>query len=497
MNCTECREHLIAYIEGLTAKGLEQEIRAHLQACDACQQEEKAVRGLQDRLVTQGQSMSADTLETAVLGRIVREQKSRMNRSQQAGAAVQLRSIIMRSPLTKTAIAAAVIIACFIGMSLWTSTSSVALADVLTQIEKVAVYMYQTSGIWIGEPVEDDPFDSDGPATVLVSQELGYAEKTIMGMRDPNSTGENPAEMYILPEQHKAVIISHKDKQYVEIDFNEDMVRRQRGQRDARAIVRQVLKCEYEHLGSKQIDGIACEGFRTTDPTYASGLFGEAIVELWVDRQTYLPVRLETDTRMDENRRLHTVSEHFQWNVEIDAQEFNPVIPEGYSAPMSGPLQMPAMNEETLIKGLQLLIDMGSPSYPEALTMQAMVSKMKYFQEQMMQFMEADDKEAAKAFMLKHYDIDLDQGKPTQEQLTQATMRITMALQGTCMSYVTLVQDQKDPAYYGDIVTPQDADQVLMRWKVSDHEYRVIFGNLHAETVSTDTLTELEKTLPQ
>ena len=151
----------------------------------------------------------------------------------------------------------------------------------------------------------------------------------------------------------------------------------------------------------------------------------------------------------------------------------------------------------SLIKGLQLLIDMGSPSYPEALTMQAMVSKMKYFQEQMMQFMEADDKEAAKAFMLKHYDIDLDQGKPTQEQLTQATMRITMALQGTCMSYVTLVQDQKDPAYYGDIVTPQDADQVLMRWKVSDHEYRVIFGNLHAETVSTDTLTELEKTLPQ
>ncbi len=95
---------MIAYIEGLTEKGLGQEICAHLEACAACQQEEKAVRGLQDRLVTQGQSHSADTLETAVLGRIVREQKSRMNRAEQAGAAVKLRSIIMKSSISRIAI---------------------------------------------------------------------------------------------------------------------------------------------------------------------------------------------------------------------------------------------------------------------------------------------------------------------------------------------------------------------------------------------------------
>ena len=39
--------------------------------------------------------------------------------------------------------------------------------------------------------------------------------------------------------------------------------------------------------------------------------------------------------------------------------------------------------------------------------------------------------------------------------------------------------------------------KVLLRWKVSENEYRVIFGDLHAETVSPEKLAELEKALPK
>ena len=60
-----------------------------------------------------------------------------------------------------------------------------------------------------------------------------------------------------------------------------------------------------------------------------------------------------------------------------------------------------------------------------------------------------------------------------------------------------LGQTGKDPAYYGKTVTPKDTDKVLLRWKVSDNEYRVIFGDLHVETVTTEKLTELEKELPK
>jgi hypothetical protein len=38
---------------------------------------------------------------------------------------------------------------------------------------------------------------------------------------------------------------------------------------------------------------------------------------------------------------------------------------------------------------------------------------------------------------------------------------------------------------------------VLLRWKVSDNEYRVIFGDLHAETITVEKLAKLEETLPK
>jgi hypothetical protein len=62
---------------------------------------------------------------------------------------------------------------------------------------------------------------------------------------------------------------------------------------------------------------------------------------------------------------------------------------------------------------------------------------------------------------------------------------------------IRLLGTGKDPAYYGKTVTPKDVDKVLMRWKVSDNEYRVIYGDLHAETVTPEKLAELEKALPK
>jgi hypothetical protein len=72
-----------------------------------------------------------------------------------------------------------------------------------------------------------------------------------------------------------------------------------------------------------------------------------------------------------------------------------------------------------------------------------------------------------------------------------------MPIRGLGRFYTWLQFDKKDPAYYGKTVTPKNTDKVLMRWKVSDNEYRVIFGDLHAEMVTADALAELEKLLPE
>jgi len=88
--------------------------------------------------------------------------------------------------------------------------------------------------------------------------------------------------------------------------------------------------------------------------------------------------------------------------------------------------------------------------------------------------------------------------KPSEgerEKMMAEAMQKVVKVQGACMFYAELVREGKDPAYYGDRVTAEDTDAVLMRWRISDDEYRVIFGDLTAENVTAERLAELEKAL--
>lgn len=58
--------------------------------------------------------------------------------------------------------------------------------------------------------------------------------------------------------------------------------------------------------------------------------------------------------------------------------------------------------------------------------------------------------------------------------------------------YQELVGDNRDPTYYGQTVEPGEAEKVLLRWRLDDGLYRVIFGDLSARTISAKELAELE-----
>jgi hypothetical protein len=63
--------------------------------------------------------------------------------------------------------------------------------------------------------------------------------------------------------------------------------------------------------------------------------------------------------------------------------------------------------------------------------------------------------------------------------------------------YEYLVQTGKDVVYYGNSVDPQDSDAVLVQWKLSDGEYKVIFGDLREKTVSAEELIRLQAQMLQ
>jgi hypothetical protein len=58
--------------------------------------------------------------------------------------------------------------------------------------------------------------------------------------------------------------------------------------------------------------------------------------------------------------------------------------------------------------------------------------------------------------------------------------------------YETLQADGKAAVYNGPAVTAADANKVLLRWKLDDNKYRVIFGDLRTEDIDAARLRELE-----
>jgi len=66
-----------------------------------------------------------------------------------------------------------------------------------------------------------------------------------------------------------------------------------------------------------------------------------------------------------------------------------------------------------------------------------------------------------------------------------------MKLQGPINFYNKLTQEGKEPVYYGKDINAGDANSVLMQWKVSQGQYKVIFGDLTVKNVNADELSEL------
>jgi hypothetical protein len=63
--------------------------------------------------------------------------------------------------------------------------------------------------------------------------------------------------------------------------------------------------------------------------------------------------------------------------------------------------------------------------------------------------------------------------------------------------YEYLAQKVADVVYYGDSVDPQDSNAVLIQWKLSDGEYRVVFGDLREKTVTAEELIKLQARMLQ
>ena len=382
---------------------------------------------------------------------------------------------IMKSPITKLAAAVVIVIGIIIAGSFFIEMGgSVALGSVLERIEQAQAFMYKMKMTTTGAMMQGMPaVKSEMEGTVTISTEYGM-KMEMTTMIDTNNPQKITQQMYVLPDQKAMIMVMPEQKKYMRMEFDDDMLAKMKKQsNDPRDMVKQILNCKYTDLGRSTIDGVEVEGFETTDPAYAGGAVENLKVRLWVDVKSRLPVRTEMDYKMNNQMEISGAIYDYQWDVQLDAKEFEPKIPADYE--LAAEMKMPSLTEEAAIEGLKFFADMIG-HYPKSLNLM-----------DLLQGKENGPNPTAAGLKLKE-----EMDRMTKEERTKKGLEMIRPIQSLGMFYMMLVKDRKEPAYYGDKVTPEFGHAVLLRWKTGENQYKVIFGDLTTEEVNAERLAELE-----
>jgi hypothetical protein len=215
---------------------------------------------------------------------------------------------------------------------------------------------------------------------------------------------------------------------------------------------------EFEDLGQRRIDGRTAVGIRVTDARFLAERMERAELELWVDPETKLPIRFDVTGEVDGGRRTkHVRFDQFVWNESLPADEFAPPVPEGFRLIDGVDL---AVDEDHALAGLRLFADVVG-RYPTSLAYESL--KVELWQ------------------------------SPGARRRDVAAMVVDMfRIRLASTFYGSLVRDRKDVVYFGHRTRPGDGDRVLLRWRLADDSYRVVFGDLRTADVDGARLLDLE-----
>jgi len=406
------------------------------------------------------EELPADVLEIA-------EHKSRdfektLTQTKQSKLII-LRDYIMKTKSIKLAAAAVIVIAVLFGALEFGGSfriTGVALGQVIENVRQAEVFSYRIKAILTG-------FDQE---ETIESESLAYSSSE-HGMRvDTYVDGKIVAVMYLNLVEKASITVLPEAKKYIRVILSDEQIKEFQVKNNPREILARYISFEHKKLGRNTFNGVQVEGFEVRAPMFDEGAFENYISRLWVDIETELPVRMEVEgTASGGQTQVSVIMEKFAWDLELEPGDFEPNIPADYTLMAEVP-SPDTIDETTAIKGLRGFAEITNGKYPSSLVIVTAMT------------------EAGQALE----DSDRD---PNDEEEVNRMMSYMINAQSACKFYAGLLKEEKDAAYYGDKVTVEDTDKVLMRWSISDNEYRVIFGDLRAENVTAEELAELEKSL--
>jgi outer membrane lipoprotein-sorting protein len=403
-------------------------------------------------------------------------------------APARIRRIIMNLKTLKwlASAAAVIIVILVLTLNYPSGASGVAWADVAQQVQQARSFSYKVDVTMNGVMAEGQPPMKDMKMTMffLISADYGIKMQTFSP-----GTNQIATEMYLNSRDNTAITLVPAMKKFARMEFSEKAEAQWKNlqKMDLRDIFKQLQNLHYTSFGRDTIDGVEVEGVEFRSDTSST--------RLWSDVRNGWPVRLEINTTTSSGQMTTIQTFHdFQWNIDIDPAEFTCEIPADYSEMSPVKVSTRPADTDEAIAGLKKFVKL-TGRYPDKLNIIDLMQELAKIRD--LKIEETSTLAAGDTTSVTVSKVDQNNtGSQNETERMNVFLKETMPIQHLGMFYTKLMQQNMDPKYYGETVTTDTAEAVLLRWKSGENEYTVIFGDLRAKTVDARTLAELEANLP-
>jgi len=234
------------------------------------------------------------------------------------------RSKIMKSPITKFAAVAIIILAVGFGLFEFSgigNTSGVVWSQVMEKTEQISALVYDMT-------VEIDQPGGENLVVLL----RNYVARDYGTRADTHIDGKLSKIMYILPNQKVGYRVYVDRKTYYQYELSDAEAARGRDPEELRTCLKNIMSGGgYTELGRAEINDVAVEGIEVNGPDMSGE---DCFMRVWVDVETNLPVQIIMEMLGNEGGQMRPhkyLMENFEWNASLDEKTFEPNIPDDYT----------------------------------------------------------------------------------------------------------------------------------------------------------------------
>lgn len=332
----------------------------------------------------------------------------------------------MKSPFTKIAAAAVIVIAAMVLLNPFGGT--VTFADVIKPILNARIMVFD---FFLGDEDAGTQMHE-----IVVDQRI---RRTISNM---------PGMTHIIDlDSSQMLVLIEQDKTASYIDIGGQL--QERTQSYVKFLKQTItnLKDDYQELGEQEIDGRKTIAFEARGPNEG--------VKIWADPETALPVRIELTLG-----QMFVILKNFEFDPPIDEALVSMKVPDGYTEKKTD-IDLGNATEEDFIESLRIWAEvLGDGVFPEAIGTEATMKQMP-------------------TLILKLQEMNV-----SEEEGTEMGMKV-----GLGMMFHQILESRDGWRYVGGGVKLGDADTAVFWYQPEGSvNYRVIYGDLSVNELAQENL---------